>query len=90
VAKLSGGVAVIKVGAAMETKLEDRKLHIEDAKNATFAAIEEGIVSGGGTALVHRSALVLGIKVGIEGPEEEAAIGGQAFLVAEEKGILCY
>ncbi|GFQ08327.1 rubisco large subunit-binding protein subunit alpha chloroplastic, partial [Phtheirospermum japonicum] len=47
IAKLSGGVAVIKVGAATETELEDRKLRIEDAKNATFAAIEEGIVPGG-------------------------------------------
>ncbi|CAK9171409.1 unnamed protein product [Ilex paraguariensis] len=53
IAKLSGGVAVIKVGAATETELEDRKLRIEDAKNATFAAIEEGIVPGGGAALVH-------------------------------------
>ncbi|CAI0452879.1 unnamed protein product [Linum tenue] len=55
IAKLSGGVAVIKVGAATETELEDRKLRIEDAKNATFAAIEEGIVPGGGAALVHLS-----------------------------------
>ncbi len=52
-AKLSGGVAVIKVGAATETELKDRKLRIEDAVNATKAAIEEGIVPGGGTALVH-------------------------------------
>jgi chaperonin GroEL (HSP60 family) len=71
VAKLSGGVAVIKVGAATETELEDRKLRIEDAKNATFAAIEEGIVPGGGAALVHLSALVPGIKAGIEDPEEK-------------------
>jgi chaperonin GroEL (HSP60 family) len=47
IAKLSGGVAVIKVGAATEAELEDRKLRIEDAKNATFAAVEEGIVPGG-------------------------------------------
>ena len=62
IAKLSGGVAVIKVGAATETELEDRKLRIEDAKNATFAAIEEGIVPGGGAALVHLSTLVPAIK----------------------------
>ncbi|CAN6692350.1 unnamed protein product [Malus baccata var. baccata] len=62
IAKLSGGVAVIKVGAATETELEDRKLRIEDAKNATFAAIEEGIVPGGGAALVHLSAYVPAIK----------------------------
>ena len=52
-AKLSGGVAVIKVGAATETELKEKKLRIEDALNATRAAVEEGIVSGGGTALVN-------------------------------------
>ncbi|HEL1587157.1 TPA: chaperonin GroEL [Streptococcus suis] len=52
-AKLAGGVAVIKVGAATETELKEMKLRIEDALNATRAAVEEGIVSGGGTALVN-------------------------------------
>ncbi|GIN58010.1 60 kDa chaperonin [Lederbergia ruris] len=52
-AKLAGGVALIKVGAATETELKERKLRIEDALNATRAAVEEGIVSGGGTALVN-------------------------------------
>ncbi|MFD1863225.1 chaperonin GroEL [Planococcus chinensis] len=52
-AKLAGGVAVIKVGAATETELKERKLRIEDALNATRAAVEEGIVAGGGTALVN-------------------------------------
>ena len=52
-AKLSGGVAVIKVGAATETELKERKLRIEDALNATKAAVEEGIVAGGGVALVN-------------------------------------
>ena len=52
-AKLSGGVGVIKVGAATETELRERKLRIEDALNATRAAVEEGIVSGGGTALIN-------------------------------------
>ena len=52
-AKLSGGVAVIKVGAATETELKEKKLRIEDALNATRAAVEEGIVAGGGTALVQ-------------------------------------
>ncbi|HIW13207.1 MAG TPA: chaperonin GroEL [Candidatus Salinicoccus stercoripullorum] len=51
-AKLSGGVAVVKVGAATETEMKERKLRIEDALNSTRAAVEEGIVSGGGTALV--------------------------------------
>ncbi len=50
---MSGGVAVIKVGAATETELKERKLRIEDALNSTRAAVEEGIVSGGGTALIN-------------------------------------
>ena len=54
-AKLSGGVAVIKVGAATETEMKDKKLRLEDAINATKAAIEEGIVPGGGSTLVHLS-----------------------------------
>ncbi len=54
-AKLSGGVAVIKVGAATETEMKDRKLRLEDAINATKAAIEEGIVPGGGATLIHAS-----------------------------------
>ncbi len=52
-AKLSGGVAVIKVGAATETEMKDRKLRLEDAINATKAAVEEGVVPGGGTTLAH-------------------------------------
>ena len=52
-AKLSGGVAVVKVGAATETEMKDRKLRLEDAINATKAAVEEGIVPGGGTTLAH-------------------------------------
>ncbi|MBE9181855.1 chaperonin GroEL [Oculatella sp. LEGE 06141] len=54
-AKLSGGVAVVKVGAATETEMKDRKLRLEDAINATKAAVEEGIVPGGGTTLAHLS-----------------------------------
>lgn len=70
IAKLSGGVAVIKVGAATETELEDRKLRVEDAKNATFAAIEEGIVPGGGAALVHLSTFVPAIKETLSDADE--------------------
>ena len=70
VAKLAGGVAVIKVGANNETELEDRKLRIEDAKNATFAAVEEGIVPGGGAALLHLSTKVDEIKAGMDNEEE--------------------
>jgi chaperonin GroEL len=61
-AKLAGGVAVIKVGAATETELKERKLRIEDALNATRAAVEEGIVSGGGTALVNVYAAVAAVN----------------------------
>jgi chaperonin GroEL len=63
-AKLSGGVAVIKVGAATETEMKDRKLRLEDAINATKAAVEEGIVPGGGTTLAH---LVPDLTTWIEG-----------------------
>jgi chaperonin GroEL len=67
-AKLSGGVAVIKVGAATETEMKERKLRIEDALNATRAAVEEGIVSGGGTALVNVYEAVASLKA--EGDEK--------------------
>ncbi len=53
----------MQVGAATEAELEDRKLRIEDAKNATFAAVEEGIVPGGGAALLHLSELLPAFKV---------------------------
>ncbi|MCH1627455.1 chaperonin GroEL [Fredinandcohnia quinoae] len=66
-AKLAGGVAVIKVGAATETELKERKLRIEDALNSTRAAVEEGIVSGGGTALVNVYNKVAELK--LEGDE---------------------
>ena len=55
IAKLAGGVAVIKVGAPTETELKNRKLRIEDALNATRAAVEEGIVAGGGSTLLQLS-----------------------------------
>lgn len=67
-AKLAGGVAVIKVGAATETELKEMKLRIEDALNATRAAVEEGIVSGGGTALVNVFEKVAALK--LNGDEE--------------------
>ena len=66
-AKLSGGVAVIKVGAATETEQKERKLRIEDALNATRAAVEEGIVPGGGTALVNVQEIVAAVEA--EGDE---------------------
>lgn len=69
-AKLSGGVAVIQVGAATETELKERKLRIEDALNATRAAVEEGIVSGGGTALVNAIHAVEALLETTEGDEK--------------------
>ncbi|KAJ3678605.1 hypothetical protein LUZ60_002408 [Juncus effusus] len=94
IAKLAGGVAVIKVGAATETELEDKKLRIEDAKNATFAAIEEGIVPGGGAAYVHLSTCVPAIKATIEDPDErlgadiiQKALLSPASLIAHNAGV---
>ncbi|KAK4358740.1 hypothetical protein RND71_020969 [Anisodus tanguticus] len=94
IAKLSGGVAVIKVGAATEAELEDRKLRIEDAKNATFAAIEEGIVPGGGAAFVHLSTYVPAIKDKLEDADEklgadiiQKALVSPASLIAQNAGI---
>jgi len=66
-AKLAGGVAIIKIGAATETELKERKLRIEDALNSTRAAVEEGIVSGGGTALINVSKAVEAVNA--EGDE---------------------
>ena len=69
-AKLSGGVAVIKVGAATETEMKEKKLRIEDALNATRAAVEEGIVAGGGTAYVVAAKAVYSLLGGISGDEK--------------------
>jgi len=69
-AKLSGGVAVIKVGAATEVELEDKKLRIEDAKNATFAAVEEGVVPGGGSTMLHLSEKLPALRDTLTDPEE--------------------
>lgn len=70
-AKLAGGVAVIKVGAASETELKERKLRMEDALNSTRAAVEEGIVSGGGTALINVYNKVA--ELNLDGDEETGA-----------------
>jgi chaperonin GroEL (HSP60 family) len=64
--------SLLQVGAATEAELEDRKLRVEDAKNATFAAVEEGIVPGGGAALLHLSELVGDFKAGLQTEEERA------------------
>jgi chaperonin GroEL len=72
-AKLSGGVAVIKVGAATEVEMKDKKLRIEDALNATRAAVEEGIVPGGGTAYVVASKAVEALVAESTGDEKTGA-----------------
>ena len=69
-AKLAGGVAVIKVGAATEVEMKEKKLRIEDALNATRAAVEEGIVAGGGTAYVNAIAAVEALLAEVEGDEK--------------------
>ncbi|MBO5652858.1 MAG: chaperonin GroEL, partial [Clostridia bacterium] len=69
-AKLAGGVAVIKVGAATETEMKEKKLRIEDALNATKAAVEEGIVAGGGTALIDVIGDVEKLLPAVEGDEK--------------------
>ena len=72
-AKLAGGVAVIRVGAATETEMKEAKLRMEDALNATRAAVEEGIVSGGGSAYIHASKEVEKLVAALEGDEKTGA-----------------
>ena len=72
-AKLAGGVAVIRVGAATETEMKEAKLRMEDALNATRAAVEEGIVSGGGSAYIHASKEVVKLVETLEGDEKTGA-----------------
>lgn len=83
-AKLAGGVAVIKVGAATETELKERKLRIEDALNSTRAAVEEGIVSGGGTALLNVYAAVEKAAESVDG---DVATGVKIVLRALEEPV---
>jgi chaperonin GroEL len=91
-AKLSGGIAVIKVGAATETELKERKHRIEDAVAATKAAVEEGIVPGGGSALVH-AAKVLDGGLGFSGDEATGvaivreALSSALFWIATNAGL---
>ncbi|MBR4138347.1 MAG: chaperonin GroEL [Lachnospiraceae bacterium] len=72
-AKLAGGVAVIRVGAATETEMKEAKLRMEDALNATRAAVEEGIVCGGGSAYIHASKEVAKLVDGLDGDERTGA-----------------
>ncbi|MBJ7491125.1 MAG: chaperonin GroEL [Ilumatobacteraceae bacterium] len=86
-AKLAGGVAVIKVGAATEVELKEKKHRIEDAVSATRAAIEEGVVAGGGTALLRTRAAVLKVVQSLEGDEATGARTVYEALVAPAKHI---
>ena len=72
-AKLAGGVAVVRVGAATETEMQEAKLRMEDALAATRAAVEEGIISGGGSAYIHASKEVAKLAAGLEGDEKTGA-----------------
>ena len=72
-AKLAGGVAVIRVGAATETEMKENKLRMEDALNATRAAVEEGIIAGGGSAYIHASKEVAKLVASLEGDEKTGA-----------------
>ena len=83
-AKMAGGVAVIKVGAATETELKERKLRIEDALNATKAAVEEGIVAGGGVALVNA---IPAVSKYVDGLDGDAKTGGQIIVRALEEPV---
>ncbi|MFZ9600686.1 MAG: chaperonin GroEL, partial [Ilumatobacteraceae bacterium] len=86
-AKLAGGVAVIKVGAATEVELKEKKHRIEDAVSATRAAIEEGVVAGGGTALVRSRESVLKVIKGLEGDEATGARSVYDSLTAPARAI---
>jgi chaperonin GroEL len=83
-AKLAGGVAVIRVGAATETEMKESKLRMEDALNATRAAVEEGIIAGGGSAYIHASKEVAKLAATLEGDEKT---GAQVILKALESPL---
>ena len=92
-AKLAGGVAVIRVGAATETEMKENKLRMEDALNATRAAVEEGIVAGGGSAYIHASKEVAKLVEELEGDEKTGAkvvftaLSAPLFAIAENAGL---
>ena len=92
-AKLSGGVAVIRVGAATETEMKEAKLRMEDALNATRAAVEEGVISGGGSAYIHASKEVEKLVATLEGDERTGAkiilkaLEAPLFRIVENAGL---
>ncbi|EKD47007.1 MAG: hypothetical protein ACD_66C00259G0003 [uncultured bacterium] len=86
-AKLAGGVAVIKVGAATETEMKEKKMRIEDAVSATKAAIEEGIVAGGGVALIRVQKSLAQLRVDIERTNKDESLGVEVIERAIEKPL---
>ena len=92
-AKLAGGVAVIRVGAATETEMKEAKFRMEDALNATRAAVEEGIVAGGGSAYIHAAAAVAKAMEELDGDEKTGAqivlkaLESPLFFIAENAGL---
>ena len=92
-AKLAGGVAVIRVGAATETEMQEAKLRMEDALAATRAAVEEGIISGGGSAYIHASKKVADFAATLEGDEKTGAniilkaLEAPLFIIAQNAGL---
>lgn len=92
-AKLSGGVAVIRVGAATETEMKEAKLRMEDALNATRAAVEEGIIAGGGSAYIHASKEVEKLLKNLDGDEKTGvkivlkALEAPLFCIVENAGL---
>ena len=92
-AKLSGGVAVIRVGAATETEMKEAKLRMEDALNATKAAVEEGIIAGGGSAYVHAAKKVAEAVADLEGDEKTGAqiilkaLEAPLYFIADNAGL---
>jgi chaperonin GroEL len=86
-AKLSGGVAVIKVGAASEVEMKEKKLRIEDAVNATKAAVAEGIVAGGGVALMRAQKALTQLRVDIERTNKDESLGVEIIERAVEKPL---
>lgn len=91
--KLTGGVAVIRVGAATETEMKEKKLRMEDALNATKAAVEEGIIAGGGSAYIHAQEAVMNIIDSLEGDEKTGAmivckaLEAPLFAIADNAGL---
>lgn len=92
-AKLAGGVAVIRVGAATETEMKEAKLRMEDALNATRAAVEEGVISGGGSAYIHAQSAVQKVVDSLEGDEKTGAriilkaLEAPLFTIASNAGV---